>query len=388
MYLPALPSMGRTLHAAPGEVQTTVTVFFVMLGVCQLLYGPLSDRCGRRWPLQAGLTLYALATLGCALAPSVGVLIALRAVQAAGACAGMVIPRAIVRDLHTGHTAARLMALLMAVVSVSPILAPLTGSFVIGVTGWRGIFGLLTGVALLALVLASTQLPETSPQVRRGRFGWSALFTDYGRLLADRPFMGLSIIGAFGMSAFFVYLGSASFVLIDHYGLSPLQFSLLFALNAVSYMGFGQFAGPLSKRFGLVVVVRIAVTGFAASMCTLAIAAALGADGLRPMVVLLFIGYGFLGIVQPTTTVLALEEHGAIAGTASALTGAVRLTVGAVTMALVGFVAKAQPEPMLLGIAACALISFVTAQLTLRPRRGRAAALVQAEQTAPIRGVR
>ena len=375
MYLPALPSMGRSLHAASGTVQTTVTVFFVMLGVCQLFYGPLSDRVGRRLPLQVGLGLYALASLGCALAPSAGLLIGLRALQAAGACAGMVIPRAVVRDLHTGHMATRLMALLMAVVSVSPILAPLTGSFVIAAVGWRGVFALLTLVALIALLLATTQLPETNARPRGAApagsaapAGWAGVLAAYRRLLTDRPFMGLSLIGAFGMSAFFVYLGSASFVLIDHYGLSPLQFSLLFALNAVAYMGFAQLAGPLTRRLGLVGVVRFAVAGFTVSMCALAVAAAAGATGLTPMVALLFVGYGFLGIIQPTTTVLALEEYGVMAGTASALMGAIRLIVGGATMALVGWLARAQPEPMLLGIAGCALVAFVAARLTLRPR--------------------
>jgi MFS transporter, DHA1 family, multidrug resistance protein len=393
MYLPALPSMGRMLHAPAGEVQMTVTIFFVMLGVCQLLYGPLSDRMGRRLPLQAGLGLYALATLGCALAPGVGQLIGLRALQAAGACSGMVIPRAVVRDLHTGHRATQLMALLMAVVSISPILAPLTGSFVMGAVGWRGVFGLLTGVALIALLLAMTQLPETRPlELRSAPSGWSTVFATYRRLLSDRTFMGLTAIGAFGMSAFFVYLGSAAFVLIDHYGLSPLQFSLLFALNAVAYMGIGQLSGPLTHRLGLIGAVRFAVAGFAVSLCSLAIAAALGATGLVTMVVLLFVGYGFLGIVQPTTMVLALEEHGAIAGTASALMGATRLMVGGATMASVGLLTRARPEPMLLGIAACALVSLLAALLTLRPeRRARAAqsgpAVAQAAvQAAPTPG--
>ncbi len=251
MYLPALPSMGESLNATPGAVQMSLIASFVTLGLCQLFYGPLSDMIGRKPPIYAGLVIFAIGSIGCALAPNIGVLIGFRVIQAFGACAGMVIPRAIVRDMHTGHDATRLMSLLMLVVSVSPILAPLTGSFVIVAFGWRGVFVILTLAAALGLLLAIAELKETHQPEKRAESSWHGAFKAYKRLLADPEFIGLTLVGSLGVSAFFVYLGGAAYVLINYYGLTPRGFSLCFALNAASFFGFCQLTGVLTRRFGL-----------------------------------------------------------------------------------------------------------------------------------------
>ena len=278
MYLPALPSMGKSLQAGPGAVQMSLMVFFIVIGVCQLFYGPLSDIVGRKLPIYGGLAIFAVGSIGCALAPGINILIAFRVIQAFGACAGMVIPRAIVRDLHTGHDATRLMSLLMLTVSISPILAPLTGSFVIAAFGWRGVFAVLTIAAVLALLLAATQLKETRPPEHRGESSWRSAFSAYGLLLRDREFTGLVLVGALGVSSFFVYLGSASFVLINYYGLTPKLFSLCFALNAASFFGFSQLTGMLTQKFGLPRVIRVAASGFALAMLALAVLFAMGVE--------------------------------------------------------------------------------------------------------------
>lgn len=366
MYLPALPSMGKTLQAGPGAVQMSLMVFFIVIGICQLFYGPLSDIVGRKLPIYAGLTIFAVGSIGCALAPGIDVLIAFRVIQAFGACAGMVIPRAIVRDLHTGHDATRLMSLLMLTVSISPILAPLTGSFVIAAFGWRGVFAVLTIAASLALVLAATQLKETRPPEHRGESSWRGAFSAYGLLIRDREFTGLVLVGALGVSSFFVYLGSASFVLINYYGLTPKLFSLCFALNAASFFGFSQLTGMLTQKFGLPRVIRVGASGFALAMLTLAVLFAVGANSLIALMAPLFVGYGFLGLVMPTSAVLALEHHGAIAGTASALMGSLQMIVGSAIMALAGLFANGTPKPMAFGIAACAIASFAAAAVALR----------------------
>ncbi len=366
MYLPALPSMGASLNATPGAVQITLIASFVTLGLCQLFYGPLSDMVGRKPPIYAGLAIFALGSIGCALAPNIEVLIGFRVIQAFGACAGMVIPRAIVRDMHTGHDATRLMSLLMLVVSISPILAPLTGSFVIAAFGWRGVFIILTLAAALGLVLAVAELKETHQPEKRGESSWRGAFKAYKRLLVDPEFIGLTLVGSLGVSAFFVYLGSAAYVLINYYGLSPSGFSLCFALNAASFFGFCQLTGLLTRRFGLAPVIRVAVIGFALTMTSLAVLVGFGADSLPMMMAFLFVGYGFLGLVIPTTAVLSLEHHGAIAGTASALMGSLQMVVGAAIMAIAGFFANGTPAPMLIGIGACAAAAFIVAQFTLR----------------------
>lgn len=366
MYLPALPSIGGAMHATPAAVQMSLTAFFVTLGVCQLVYGPLADMIGRKPPIYAGLAIFTVGSVGCAFAPTIGVLIAFRVLQSLGACAGMVIPRAIVRDMHTGHEATRLISMLMLVVSVSPILAPLTGSFIIAAFGWRGVFWALTIAAAIAFVLAVTQLHETREAHHRAGSTWAGAFAAYGRLLTDPTFMGLTLVGAFGISSFFVYLANASFVIVNHYGLTPTMFSLCFALNAAAFFGVSQLTARLTARYGLVRVIRLAGCGFAASMSIAAALFIAGVDSLPLMMLFLFIGYGFLGLVLPTTGVLALENHGAIAGTASALLGAVQFVVGAAVMAVSGVLTNGMPKPMVIGIAGCALIAFAIAILTVR----------------------
>jgi DHA1 family bicyclomycin/chloramphenicol resistance-like MFS transporter len=333
----------------------SLMAFFIVVGVCQLFYGPLSDIVGRKPPIYAGLLIFTIGSIGCALAPSIGVLVAFRVVQAFGACAGMVIPRAIVRDLYTGHDAARLMSLLMLVVSVSPILAPLTGSFIIDGFGWRAVFAVLTVAAVMAFVLTATQLEETRPAHLRGDSSWGSAFKGYLFLLRDMEFTSLTLIGAFGISSFFVYLGGASFVLINYYGLTPQLFSLCFALNAASFFGFSQLTGMLTQKFGLPRVIRGSAIGFALAMTLLAALAAVGLNSLALMMSLLFVGYGFLGLLLPATAVLSLERHGEIAGTASALMGALQMIVGSAIMAIAGLFANGTPKPMILGIACCAI---------------------------------
>ena len=293
-------------------------------------------------------------------------LIGFRALQGFGACAGMTIPRAIVRDMRTGHEATRIMSLLMLIVSISPILAPLTGSFIIGAFGWRAVFGVLTGVAIVGVLLAATQLTETRPARHRSDSTWRSAFTAYRLLLIDPTFIGLSFIGAFGISSFFIYIGSASFVFINHYALSPTLFSLCFALNAVSFFAFSQMTARLTARFGLAPVIRVAVSGFAGVTAILAVLMTLGADSLPLMMGFLFVGYGCLGVVIPTASVLALERHGAIAGTASALMGSIQLVTGAALLAVAGLFAEGAPQPMVIGIAACGVAAFLVAQIALR----------------------
>ena len=371
MYLPALPTIGQSLGASMGAVQASLMAFFVAMALGQVVYGPLSDMFGRKPPLVAGLVLFGVASVGCALAPDIQSLVALRFVQGLGACAGMVIPRAVVRDLHTGHDAARLMALLMLVVSVSPILAPLAGSLLIESLGWRSVFWAVALAAVAGLALMATSLPETRPAHERVDSNMRSALAAYGLLLRDRHFMGLVLIGGFSVSSFFAYLANSSFVFINHYGLSPRAYSLVFAVNAIAFFGVSQATGALGRRFGLVPVMRVAVLGFAIATSLLCLLHAAGLQHMGWIVALLFVGNGFLGLVMPTTAVLALDAHGSIAGTASALMGTLHFVCGAVVMAIVGLFADGSALPMLAGIAACALVAAGLAQATLGGARGQ-----------------
>jgi DHA1 family bicyclomycin/chloramphenicol resistance-like MFS transporter len=259
--------------------------------------------------------------------------------------------------------------------SVSPILAPLTGSAVIAFFGWRGVFWALTVAAAVALGLATFGLEETRPPEARRGSTWGGSFRTYLQLMLDVEFVGLTAVGAFGLATFLAYLGSASFVLIDHYGLTPSEFSLCFSLNAASFFGFSQLTGRLTQRYGLPSVIRVAASGLALAMVIEAALVLAGFDHLPVLIAGLFIGYGFLGLVLPTTMVMSLEHHGAVAGTASALSGALQMLIGAAVMAVGGLFGNGTAQPMIATIAACGVIAWVIALAVLRhPGGDRSAA--------------
>ena len=365
MYLPALPEIGASLGAEVSAVQWSLTAFFVSLGVGQLFYGPISDMVGRKPPLYAGLLLFTLASVGCALATDIETLVALRFVQGLGAAAGMAIPRAVVRDLHTGTEAARLMSLLMLVFSISPLLAPLAGSGVIAVTGWRGVFWAVAVAAVAGLVLVSQGLQETRPAADRLESSLGSALSGYALLLRDWHYLGLVFIGGCSMAGFFVYLAGSPFVLINHYGLTPVQYSLAFSVNAAAFFAAAQFNAQLGRRVGLVNTVKAAVTGAGVIMVALLAYYLAGGDQLAVLLGLYFFASALMGLVIPTTSVLALEEHGAIAGTASALLGTLQMLIGAVAMGVVGLFATGKPLPMVVGMASGALMGLVLTWVTL-----------------------
>lgn len=366
MYLPALPDIGRHLGADVGSVQLTLTVFFLSIGLGQLLYGPVSDMVGRKPPLVAGLVLFALASIGCALATDIHTLVALRFVQGLGAAAGMAIPRAIVRDLHTGPEAARLMSLLMLVFSVSPILAPLAGSGVIALTGWRGVFWAVALAAVAGLLLVRGALTETRSAAERVDSSLGSALRGYSLLLRDRHYLGLVFIGACAMAGFFVYLAGSPFVLINHYGLTPTQYSLAFGVNAAAFIGAAQLTGRLGRRFGLPALAKGAVTASGLVLLALLAYYLAGGDQLAVLITLNFVATGFMGLVIPTVSVLALDKHGAIAGTASALMGTLQMLCGSAAMGIVGLFANGHPLPMVVGMACGGLCALALAWITLR----------------------
>lgn len=366
MYLPALPDIGNHLTATTAQVQMSLMAFMAAIAVCQLFYGPISDMVGRKPPLYFGIALFVAGSVACALAPSVEWLIAARFIQGVGACASMSLPRAIVRDNYTGAEAAQLFSLLMLVFSISPILAPLSGSIVIAFGDWRLLFWVMAAVGVLGLILAVVGLKETRPRHLRTESSIGGAIRGYGTLLLDMNFVGLSLIGAFGMSSFMAFLGNSSFVYIEHYGLNPTQYSLAFSVNAISFFAVSQSTGYMVKRFGLQRVVRWAVAGFAASMLLLAAIFYAGIDSMWVLSGLMFIAFGFLGLVLPTTAVLAMEEHGEFAGTASALMGTIQMVLAAGIMGVVGAFQEGTAMPMVTAFAICAIAAFILTQVTIR----------------------
>jgi len=365
MYLPAMPQIGAALGASVAEVQQTITVYFLAFGVAQLVYGPLADAWGRRAPIVLGTSIFAVGSVGCALAPSVEWLVAFRFLQGLGGAAAAVLPRAIIRDRATGPEATRMMATIMLVISVSPMLAPLAGSGMMAFGSWRLIFWALVVAAGLSLALTLFALPETLRREDRVPVNLRQLGRGAKVLLRDPVFMGLTFVGGFGFASFFVFLATASFVYSGQFGLTPVQFSLAFAVNAVGFFAVSQFAGPLGQRFGLVPMLRVAVWGFAGfGVLNLALLLA-GVVSLPVIVVLLFLGNACLGLIIPTTMVMALDDHGDIAGLASSLGGTLQMVAGGLMVTLTAPFFDQTALPMLAAIAVCAVLSLAVALATL-----------------------
>ena len=366
MYLPTLPAIAKSLTAETAAVQASIMSFMLATAFFSLVYGPVSDMVGRKPPLYVGIALYTVGAVGCALAQSIEWLVFFRFVQGVGACASFSLPRAIVRDNYTGVEATQLFSLLMLVFSVSPILAPSVGSLVVQFGDWRGIFWVMTVAGVLALLLAVFGLKETRPKEARVESSVKAALVGYWTLLRDTRFLGLSLIGGFGMSSFMAFIGSSSFVYQDHYGLSPALYSIAFSINAVGFFGASQMTGTMVKRFGLNRVVRYSVWGFSGAMVLLLAIFATGVDSLAVLGTLMFIAFAFLGLVIPTTGVLAMEANGKIAGTASALMGTLQTISGAVVMGIVARFFNGTAMPMVIGFAVCGVAAFVLTQLTIR----------------------
>ena len=370
MYLPAMPTIAADLHATTGATQMTLTSFFVAFGLCQLVYGPWADVSGRKPPLYVGIALFALGTVGCAVASGIGWLIGFRFLQGIGAASVMVIPRAIIRDLHTGPEATRLMALVMLVFSVSPILAPLVGSALIVPFGWRAVFVAVLLAALLSLILIAFGLKETCPPEARVKADVGSILAGFVQLFGDARFMGLTFTGGLGMASFFVFIASSSFIYMEHFGLSPMQYGLTFSLNAIGFIGASQFAAQLGERFGMGRTVTVAALFYALSATTLFVVTVSGVDSLPVLMALLFVTFAWLGLVIPTTMVLALEDHGPIAGIASALGGTLQMVTGGLLIAVASVLYNGTILPMVTLIAACAIGSVAIATMTLlrKPR--------------------
>jgi MFS transporter, DHA1 family, multidrug resistance protein len=374
MYLPAMPAIATDLNAPVASVQGTVTAFFVAFGLAQMVWGPWADQAGRKRPLVVGLSIFVLGTLGCWLAGGIGGLLFWRFVQGLGAAVVMVVPRAIIRDMHTGHAATRLMALCMLVISVSPMLAPLAGSGVIALAGWRAIFLVLLAAAVASLLMTLFLQPETLAREDRVPVNLRTLGAGLRALFTDRQFLGLTFIGGFGMASFFVFLTSASFVYTGQYGLSPTGFSLAFALNAIGFFAASQLAAGLGQRFGARPVVLGATAGFAACMVGLWLLVGAGLTSLPVVIGGLFLGNACLGLVIPTTMVMALDDHGDLAGLASSLGGTLQMLAGGLVTVAAGPFFDGTALPMVAAIALCALASLMLAVMVLGPRRRRAVA--------------
>ena len=372
MYLPAMPQIGEALGTSVQGMQGTIVAYFIAFGLAQLVYGPWADRSGRKPPLYAGIAVFLVGSVVCTLAPTVEWLLVGRAIQGLGGAALMVVPRAIIRDLYTGPAATRLMAAVMMVISVSPMLAPLAGSGLMAVFGWRTIFGALVVAALASLTILALFQPETLHDKDRQPFNLAAMRRGAAVLFTDPLFMGLTFLGGFGMASFFVFIASASFVYTGTFGLSPTGFSLAFAVNAIGFFGASQVAGPLGMRHGAPKVMAWASLGFAVFTVALFALALAGVVNLWLCMAGLFFANACLGLIIPTAMVMALDEHGDIAGLASSLGGTLQMLAGGLMIVAAGPFFDGTATPMLGAIALCGVLVLALSRLV---RSRQAAAL-------------
>lgn len=346
MYLPAFPAIEQSLALRPGSVQLTLATWFLGLAIGQISQGSLADRFGRRGPLVAGMVLYTLANIGCALAPDLVTLSAMRFVAAIGGSASMVIPRAIVRDLAEGYAAARLMSRLTLIMGAAPILAPSLGGLALVFAGWQAIFWFCAAYGALSCTLVWRFLPDTLAQERRMQLGLVSMLGRYVHVARDRVFFTHAMMAGMGMFGMFAFLGGSPGVLIDTYGITPQHYAVIFGFCAGSYIVSSQVNPMLLRRFGAMVVSRWAVRVFLLATFVLNLAAFSGMMVWWWMIPPIMASMACQGINLPNATVGALTRHAAQAGTASALMGTLQFCLAATSGLLVGVFSDGTARPM------------------------------------------
>jgi DHA1 family bicyclomycin/chloramphenicol resistance-like MFS transporter len=365
LYLPAFPQLAADLAATQAQVQLTLTADVLGLVVGQLVLGPLSDAWGRRRLLLGSTAVCALASLLCAIAPSVAVLTAWRFVQGFAGGGGIVLARAVASDLTTGVTAARLFSLFMTLSSVAPIAAPVAGGALLAWTGdWRVAFHVLAVLNAVLAVALWRAIPETLPAERRHRGGLQQTAHAFADLVRDRVFLGYALTVGFAYASLFGYIAGSSFVLQQHYGLSPTQFSALFALNAAGMVVLGLVNARLVGRFAVRRLLVVGLVASAVSAAVLVVGVTAGAGlGVLAVLVPLFVVVTTRGLVSANATVLGVERGAHAAGSASAVLGAFMFGGGILVTPLVGLGPEGSPMPMALVVAGGALAALLATVL-------------------------
>jgi MFS transporter, DHA1 family, multidrug resistance protein len=351
MYLPALPSISRDLNAGTSATQASLTTCLVGLALGQVLAGPLSDRFGRRPPLLAGLGAFIVAAAGCSLMPSIFGFLVFRFAQGLGGAAGIVISRAIVRDLYSGPAAARFYSMLVAVVGIGPLLAPQLGAALLTIGSWRMLFAALAGAGLVLLGISYVLLPETLPADRRSGDTAAATLRTMRSLITDRAFIVNALGYGIGFGAIFSYVAGAPFALENTFGLSPAMFSLAFGLNGAGLILASHINGRLVGRLGPMRLFTYGAITLAIGSVGLLVLIATHWLGLPGVLACMLLVVSSNGFVAPNAVALALDDFPHAAGSASALLGVLQFSVGAVAAPLVGVAGPHNDLPMGIAVA-------------------------------------
>ncbi|WP_231118976.1 multidrug effflux MFS transporter [Oecophyllibacter saccharovorans] len=366
VYLPAMPAMSAALHASVGAVEWTVSAFLIGFSLGQLVWGPVGDRLGRRLPIALGLVFFVLGAISCALAPTIGVLIGGRVIMAFGASSGVVLARAMVRDLHPGPQGARMLSTLIVAMACAPLLGPFVGSAVLNHAGWRAIFWLLAITGVLTFGLLFT-LPETHPPEKRRHVTISGALRLYGRLLTQRGVMGFGGTGAFYYGGMFAYVAGVPFAYIGFYHVAPSAFGYLFGLGILGVMATNALNARWVEKVGILPILRAGTAIALLAGVLTVLTTATGWGGLWGLVLSLLGFMGITGLIVANSIAGALQNHAQEAGAVSALVGALQYGSGILGSGLTGWFADGTPWPMGCVIGLAGLGSFLCLRLLVRP---------------------
>ena len=361
LYLPALPQLADDLGTSTSAAQLSITACLVGLALGQLVAGALSDRLGRRRPLIVGLSAYLVASVACALAPSVTVLVVLRFIQGLGGAAGIVISRAIARDLYSGRALMIFFSRLLLIAGLAPVIAPILGGQLTRIMSWRGIFAVLAGFGAVLLLAGWFGLRETLPPERRVVGGFRRTLHGYNTLVHDRFFVGCALSSGLAGASMFAYIAGSTFVLQRIYGMSPQGFSLIFGGISFGLVAAAQGGARLALIWPLTRVLALGLainlTGATALLVTVVTGLPLGA-----LIGALVIMVCAVGLIFPTANALAMADYPDLAGTASSLQGLSQFLFGAIAAPLVGIAGEQTALPLGIvttSVSLCAMASFV-----------------------------
>lgn len=350
VYLPVLPQLGADLGTSDAAAAATLSASLLGVALAQVVVGPISDATGRRRPLLLGLAAYAVTHLLCALAPNLPVLLGLRFLSGIATAAVMVVARAVVADVYPGREAARAFATLGAVFGIVPVIAPVLGGLLAHVMSWRGMFLVLAGIGLVLVPVTSRLVPESLPPGRRIPPHVGAVVKDLAEVLTHRRFLAYAVAMAAAGAMLFGYIGASSFVLQNHFGLSPQGYSYVFALNSLGFFGVSWLARSLVVRTG---PNRLLLVGQVGAVVAAGVVALGVATVLLPVVVAgLFLMMCSFGLVMPMATAIGMHEAPGRAGSAAGVLGISQFLVGAVATPLAGLGGSPWSMAAVIGVAA------------------------------------
>jgi len=368
LYLPSLPSIARDFGVDVAAAQLTLSAFMLGIAAGQVVVGPLSDRFGRRPVLVAATACYALASVACALAPGIDALVASRVVQALGACAGGVVGRAVVRDVHGREGAARVLALIGSAMAIMPAIGPILGGFVEAWAGWRWNFAILASFGAALSVLVWAGLPETNARRDPGATNPARMARNFSTILSSREFLSFAAVAAASYGGMFAFISGSSFVFVDGLGTGPEVYGLYFALVVAGYFAGTQLAAWMTMRHGIEAMLRAAglimlaggVAMLACASSAAIVSSDLGAPAIGASMALYCVGFG---ICSPNAAAGAIAPFPALAGTAASALGVLQTGSAAIVGALVGWLHDGTPLPMAATIAAMALAATIAFHL-------------------------